>query len=163
MRQKTIVGISGKARVGKDTAAQVFIAKGYTSLAFADGIKHLATVCGWDGKKDEKGRKFLQELGRVIREYNPNFLVNIMIDRIEKSSSDRIVITDCRFKNEADWLKTAGNLIRIERPNNPEALTGSAAEHVSEVDLDDYPFELVIQNDSTISKLHEKISNVRIE
>jgi hypothetical protein len=65
------------------------------------------------------------------------------------------IITDCRFRNEAEVIKERGGMvIRINRPgilpvNN----------HPSEVALDDWDFDSVISNDGTINDLFEKVKN----
>ena len=65
--------LTGPAGVGKDTFAREIIeGEKYTAaIAFADYLKHTAHALGWDGMKDDKGRTFLQELGDVVRRYDP--------------------------------------------------------------------------------------------
>ena len=56
-----VILLSGKARSGKNTAAEVIL-KEYTGIpfAFADDIKTVAyKYFGWHGEKDELGRKTL--------------------------------------------------------------------------------------------------------
>lgn len=71
--------------------------------------------------------------------------------------SKNVVITDVRFKNEADAIKKRGGIvIRIKRPTDDYSIT-----HPSETALDDYPnFDAVINNDGTIDDLKEKVINL---
>jgi len=73
------------------------------------------------------------------------------------------VITDCRFENEAEAVKSRrGIVIRVERPckncPNKECNCDKAPEHASETGLDSYKgFDHVIVNDGSINDLVEKI------
>ena len=68
-----IVLFSGKAGTGKTTASNylLYLAEknGYL-LHFATMVKDIAKrYFWWDGVKDEKGRRLLQEIGRTGRNY----------------------------------------------------------------------------------------------
>ena len=69
------------------------------------------------------------------------------------------IITDCRFVNEAQAIKERdGLLIRIE---NPRVISKDT--HASETSLDNYQFDEVIINDSSIEDLVEKVKQVLIK
>ena len=56
-----------------------------------------------------------------------------------------------------------GRVWRVSRPG-----VGPINDHISEVGLDDYPFDAVIDNDGTLDDLHERVLaeltlNYRIE
>ena len=62
--------LTGKAGCGKDTAYKImkkYANKSIKRYAFADPLKNIAYEAGWDGIKDEKGRKLLVSLGKVIK------------------------------------------------------------------------------------------------
>ena len=63
------------------------------------------------------------------------------------------VITDCRFKNEAEAVKLKGGfIVRVNRPGvNP------INNHDSEVELDNYHFDYVINNDGSLYDLRNKV------
>ena len=65
-----IVSLSGKAGSGKDTIAialQAAVPNVYRHGWFAASLKEAASVYyGWDGSKDQKGRRFLQLLGTDV-------------------------------------------------------------------------------------------------
>lgn len=66
------------------------------------------------------------------------------------------VITDLRFKNEAEAIKKRkGSLVRVERKG-----LMTASNHISEIELDGYEFDYVIQNDGTIQELIEKVKKM---
>lgn len=69
--KKIAIVINGAGGVGKDTlcelAAKHFKVKNISSIT---PIKEVAALCGWDGTKDNKARKFLSDLKNLCVEYN---------------------------------------------------------------------------------------------
>lgn len=69
--KKAVIVINGAGGVGKDTlcdlAAKHFKIYNVSSIT---PIKEIAALCGWDGSKDDKSRKFLADLKRISIEYN---------------------------------------------------------------------------------------------
>jgi dephospho-CoA kinase len=165
-----IVGISGKAQSGKDTIGEYLVKKhGFIRIASADALKRIAMrTFNWDGEKDAKGRKFLQDLATAVRGYDPDFWINITFKEIERQNKEEnnvysatyrkdknFVITDVRYKNEADYLMRAGAiLMRIERAGI------ELFDHESETQLDSYEnFDCRIYNNGSIEELETKTSN----
>ena len=67
-----IICVNGFPRSGKDEFCKTVETNcsGVYSFSTIDEVKRLATQLGWDGKKDEKGRKFLATLKDCLSEYN---------------------------------------------------------------------------------------------
>jgi hypothetical protein len=113
-RRNIVVLISGKAGSGKTTVANQMLQglpenKMATVLPFALGIKAMAIMVGWDGQKDEKGRKLLQEFGNAGRNYNKDIWVDFAVSSLSQMSAvpfDFIFIDDWRFPNEYEWFAT---------------------------------------------------------
>lgn len=113
---------------------------------------------GWeDAKKLPEIRRLLQVLGteagrKILGE-------NIWVDTVLNKVKDKnVVITDCRFPNEAKALKNSGGfVVRVERP-------GMAAinNHLSETSLDGWPFDLIVLNGGTLESLHSLVKNLYI-
>lgn len=100
-------------------------------------------------------REFLQRLGtEAIRNgIHQQAWVNAMFADFHSTMSHWLV-TDCRFKNEAEAVKQhKGIVVRI---NNPRLLLPENP-HPSETDLDDYEFDYVIENDGTLEDFYEKV------
>lgn len=153
------IGLIGFAGSGKDTAAQALISKGWRRKAFADHLKTLAYSFGWDGRKNEKGRKFLQDLGMAARAYNSNFWIEQayfgMTAVPTAYTKIPFVWTDVRFENEAEFIrKRGGVIIRIIRPNIP------CGEHESESGQNKIDADYTIVNDGTVEELHNTILNL---
>lgn len=147
------IGLIGLAGSGKDTAAEALYRKHYNRVAFADAVKNLAFEFGWNGLKDERGRRLLQDLGMAGRAYKESIWIDhVRENRIGLSNH---VFTDVRFQNEADYIRGLGGIIvRIVRPG---IISGN---HESELKQSEIAADIEIVNDGTIEDLHEKIRNI---
>jgi len=135
-----IVGFSGRAGAGKDTAAAgLFEAFGtgaatlpfwWARRSIAQSLKDLAAdEFGWDGAKDERGRRLLQGIGQAARDYDPEFWLRKVELRQRFDDGPKLagranmgpwvsVITDLRYYNEAAYFhdlaqKTGGEFLEI--------------------------------------------------
>lgn len=162
--------ISGKAGHGKDTFAAILSSKlkekeqRVLIIHYADLLKWMCTkFFDWDGQKDEFGRHLLQYVGtNVIRSQNPDFWVSFVADVMTFFSDewDFVLIPDCRFPNEIEYLKNRGfdvTHIRVVRDHFQSALSDDAKAHPSETALDDYPVDLTIHNNGTIDDMLDGI------
>jgi len=126
-----LIGLTGFARSGKDTVAQVLHNHyGYTQSAIADPIKQivyatndeiafLVDEVGWEkAKNDIYVREALQTMGSVLRDaFGTKFLLRNAIARVSLSSETRIVISDVRTQDEADAIHLSnGFVVRINKP-----------------------------------------------
>lgn len=182
-----IIALSGYARSGKDEAAKVLIEEfGFKRVAFADKLREvlyaLNPVCGfqgnafnmvlmpmyvqevidrygWDGYKEtEYGteiRRLLQRLGTEAG--RQTLWDSIWIDAALTGHPDdaRLVITDTRFPNEAEAIiERGGSIWRIRRSG-----VGPANAHPSETSLDNWPFDCVLSNGSTLEAFRRNVRN----
>jgi hypothetical protein len=121
--------ISGRAGVGKSTVAKMLEGD---IFPLAHWVKKTALYMGWDGQKDAKGRKLLQHIGNIGREYDKNLWIGLCYGRdIEDSPAypfQIIIHDDWRFPNELDFVKNnfllSVHTIRIEAPSR-ELLKGT--------------------------------------
>ena len=96
-------------------------------------------------------RELLQKFGTAIRnEVSDDFWVKACLNNLEKD--DDYLITDVRFKSEAKGIKDLeGIIVRVNREG------AGAGNHISEIDLDDYSFDYVINNDGNMEDLLFKV------
>jgi len=154
------VGFIGFAGAGKDTAALALIQRGWRRKAFADRLKDLAIHFGWNGEKDEKGRKLLQDLGMAARAYDPEFWIrhaeNSIAHTPVEMSKIPYVWTDIRFENEAQFVRSRGGIIiRVVKK-----WKGKNDYHESEWNQIDIISDYLVVNNDTIEELHQKIHNI---
>lgn len=167
-----ITMISGRAGEGKTTLARycqdILVADYKISSAlvpFAKMVKDTAFFMGWDGEKDDKGRRLLQEIGNTGRTYDINLWARHAVEFIDNCSAnfEYIFIDDWRFPNEGKYLQEYSwptITVRIHRPKQYHTLLNSPLYNdVSEIslpDTDEY-YDIIIQNDSTSEILKDKV------
>jgi hypothetical protein len=170
-----IIGLSGYARSGKDTVAGMLMGiHGYERAAFADNIRKLLFAMdplimhdgkdfrlqdiveskGWEDAKTQhpEVRRLLQDLGVGARNlFGDDFWIYQVLQDLHPS--DKIVISDVRFKNEAECISARGGQVwRINRIG-----VEATNQHISEHDLDDWTFDGVITNNSDMPNLIKQI------
>lgn len=160
---------AGKAKVGKDTAANVteeyYQKKSKIVIRYSCTVylkKYIQEIYNWDGKEETKPRDILQSLGKKIKETYPNFFIDRMEEDIKFLSNhcDIMIITGIRLVPELNFLKNQPNsvLIKIEKPNLDNKLTEQEKKDVTETDVDKFnDYDFIIQNDSDIPNLKNKI------
>lgn len=170
MRMGTIIGLSGKARAGKDCVANYLTSyHGFKQTAFAESLKEACRVIfGLEdvelhgSKKDVEHefwgmtpRSILQLVGtEAMRD---GFDKNVWVKSVElriKRSPQRWVISDTRFLEEVEAIKAwGGRVFRIDRPEMTDVIATSS--HISETALDDYDgWDGVISNVGTLNELY---------
>lgn len=98
-------------------------------------------------------RLFMQLIGTECMRniIHPNTWVNALF--AEYDNSKKWIVSDARFPNEANRIKELGGIvIRINRPGT------ETSDHESETALDDYDFDIIITNDSTVEDLINQIN-----
>lgn len=146
-------------QVGKTTAADHLVARhGFRKYALADPIKRIAAEAfGWDGAKDERGRRILQEIGTVGRNYDPDLWLTRFADRLAGEARGRAAVDDVRLAREVDYLERLGfTCVRITR--RPELIPAYADStrhlHETEAELDRVAFAHSIDNSGSLAELY---------
>lgn len=136
-------------------------------------LRSLVSAYGWERAKDEFPalREYLQDVGIEKRNLDEDYWVDPVLPRPETMPSPKafgarlwgsqpetnIVITDVRFPNEIERIKSLGGVIvRVDRPG-----VGPANNHVSEhawVGSED----ITIRNHHGIEDLHKQVDSLVI-
>jgi hypothetical protein len=109
-------------------------------------------------------REIMQEVGAFYRKIDYNFwlrkietyvnlLKKLKEDPIKPGVVNGVIITDVRYKNESDYIKKNGILIKIIRDDRA-GVHGS--DHASETNLDDLPddyFDIHVINNEGLKEL----------
>lgn len=155
-----LIGVCGPAGSGKSEVAKILADYGRICIIpFAGPLKAMAKQFGWDGRKDEKGRKYLQLLGTEIgRAYNSNYWVDQWVEQSKKAVEDKfeiIIADDCRFDNEAKTIKQYNGTI-LKLWGRKDEL-GNNATHASEVGINDCYIDYSIDNSGSLVDLADKV------
>jgi hypothetical protein len=170
MRYPPLIGISGAARSGKDTAADfIQVETGGYIYHLADPMRAMLRVgLGidldtqyWRERKEEvvgpigkSPRQLMQTLGT---EWGRNmisedlWLVMAQIQLMKRGPG--MIIPDIRFENEAKWLRDRGGVIVHLRRKDAQKVN----EHVSESGVTPALGEVTISNDGTLQDLQVSI------
>lgn len=171
------IGLTGRMRSGKTHIANVLIQNSTNVLPiiipFAKPLKELASeYFGWDGRKDERGRKLLQVLGTEVgREYGGwDFWVKkweLAVEEFKNSQLENLpkawysqtkflfIADDIRFSNEAEIIIENGGKV-FEIINNQ---LENKDNHSSEVGIDPKYITRIIDN-SNYSLLDQRILEI---
>jgi len=168
-----LIALTGAARSGKDTAGQFFCSTyGFTQYAFADpiraGLRAALGLTDWhfnEGKEiviPEYGKSPRQLMQLFGTEFGRNLIhPDIWQIRAEAAldSTKNLVITDCRFDNEAAWVREHGGyVIRITRDNAPQV-----SAHVSEDGVSEKLIDFKIENNGAMEDLYGSLDSVYSE
>lgn len=168
-----IILISGEARSGKDTLAEILTEKldgKCVTIAMADYLKIIAKkYYQWDGEKDERGRTLLQKLGtdKIREELGWNtFHVERVCQDIEiiKDSFDFVLIPDIRFRDEVFYTMAKFPYdtvtMKMNRPNLKSNLTEEQRQHRSEQDLKGFVHDYNLVCDEGIPAVREEVDDI---
>lgn len=177
-----IFGFAGKMGSGKNYVSEkIFIPlfektfpnRKILPVAFADQLK-INTIVKYNLQRNDvynikplSVRKLLQREGtengrdKYGSDIWIRYLSEWMFTLKEKGITD-FVITDCRFQNEVNWIKSEnGKIIRVELDNLQSIYDGhiniETKNHISETELDNYTeWDLVLLNNMNSNILLEK-------
>lgn len=170
-----IIGISGKIGSGKTTFSEMLtevlrqMDKEVEFKNFADKLREVMFVLiGYYGRTQEEKNIFLPEwnmnVGEVLQKLGTDVMRNHFdTDVWVKSTLTNLnpnkiyIIGDCRFINEADYIrKTGGVMIRLNGdPAQVRSNSKRDINHSSETGLDDYSFDYKFENTGSLDALKD--------
>lgn len=178
-----LIGLSGYARVGKDSVAKILVEKfDFEHVAFATGLRlallALDPIIGGDtyypgtthlsealkrvesfealktSNYADEWRRLQQKMGTEVG--RDMFGENVWVDLALKDyrpSEGNLVVSDMRFPNEYEAIHSRGGV--CWRVERPGV--GPANKHPSETSLDDFHFDRYIMNTGTLEDLVSKV------
>lgn len=163
------IAIGGRMQVGKTTAADRLVAvHGFRKYALAAPIKEIArTDFGWDGRKDARGRRLLQEIGTVGRHYDRDIWLDRFAAALAADEPPRAVVDDLRLAREEEYLRRLGFVcVLVTRPERlipamPEG--GGTAGHETETEIGQVDVDAEIDNSGTFEELYERLDRLVVE
>jgi hypothetical protein len=160
-----VIGLGHKAHHGKDTVASAIVGAAPATTLRVGLADALYDYCRVEHGMTTKDAPLLQRVGVEMRKRDPLVWAKAVYWKIVDKKPNIVVIPDVRFTNDAEFVKGLGGyLIKVERrhvsmdPTLNNTLWVSAdrdPNHVSECQLNDYPWDLVITNRSLpTTRLH---------
>lgn len=115
-----------------------------------DFVKEIALQAGWDGVKDEIGRRFLSELKDAMEHYHD--IPNQKIEEFIQSHPDNIIFVNVREPHNIQYYKDVYNAITaiVINPNTKQIQGNHADENVY-----DYEYDVYIENSGDLNLLKE--------
>jgi dephospho-CoA kinase len=175
--------VTGKMFSGKSTLAERLIAKyAYPRFSMAEWIK--TTICKHYGLSEidksvvingKSFRTLMQEIGMYMRKVDSNWHIDELLNKIKATGVKLFVIDDIRFKNEVERVKSKFDCIvikivcdelqRVERGINRDMIvpTESQLNDISEREIDDLPYDYLINNNGNAKKLFDELDKIMEE
>jgi hypothetical protein len=173
-----IIGLTGKAGVGKDTVADYLVKNhGFRKYSLAGPLKEMLKVIGVECDNREtkelphpifgvSPRRMAQTLGTEwmrncvaadgwLRLADQFVRTTIELNNLEDVPSIQgIVFSDVRFENEAEFIRPRGTLVHVMR--NTEAV----AAHSSEAGVEFKDCDRCLLNDKTIEVTFRRLEDI---
>lgn len=180
------LALCGRLRSGKDTAARYLtLFYDFQPFAFADPLKRCLHEIFPHVPREPKPRRLLQLFGQKMREIDPDVWVNLTMRQIDDylhlhpcecggcALKPRVVVTDCRQRNEYDRLRAEGFVfvrinaddeLRIRRALEAgDKFTAEDLTHETELLVDSFDVDYEIDNNGTASELYAQIDAIMRE
>jgi len=157
-RNYSLVGICGRIESGKSTTANILkdLIPNSGIIPLAGELKRLARLVGWDGKKDDRGRRLLQVLGNdVIRDcVDEDYFIKAHRKYCIEAGVNTIIVDDVRYPNEYDYIKSQGVLLKVDngKPN--------IFQHASEQYWPSFKQDFLIKNTGTVEELQKRLKEI---
>lgn len=159
LSEKLVIIINGKGGAGKDTVCE--IAERYyraKTISAITPVKEIARYCGWagDSEKDNRARKFLSDLKRILIEYNDmpnNYLEKEYKDFIH--SDNDLLFVHIREHDQIDDFKMrvpskcVTLIVRSSALDNNRVFFGNT----SDDDVENYTYDYSFVNGNSMDDL----------
>lgn len=154
---KQIFIVNGMARCGKDTFA-IFLGNYVRTMKYSsiDKVKDIARLCGWDGGKTEKDRKFLSDLKVLTTEYSDlafSAIFETVVKFLELEYYN-VLLIDIREPKEIERAKkTFGAKTILIKNDRVKNITSNMAD----ANVYNYTYDYEIENNGTLKEFDTNI------
>lgn len=175
---RLLIGLAGRARSGKDTAAQHLLNNhGFQSYAFADplrdGLMHILNLspCDFEGEQKEQAlpwlgrspRELMQSLGTEWgrNSVHPELWLLLAAQNLDllartHDTARGFVVSDVRFNNEADFIRKRGGVVlHMDR-----VVASPVKPHSSENGIQIALGDLRLKNDGSFDELFTNVNDI---
>ena len=156
---KTVLVINGAGGVGKDTlcamAAEKFLVENISSIT---PIKEIAKLCGWNGAKDDKSRKFLADLKKLSVEYNdyPTLWAAEKYREFIKSEKEILFVHIHEPEEIAKFVKATGGVAKTLLIRGGERMAKRTYGNAADDSVENYNYDYYFVNDKNLDEAREE-------
>ena len=152
---KAVIVINGAGGVGKDTlcslAEKRFRVRNISTIT---PIKEIAAMCGWDGSKDDKSRKFLADMKQLTVAYNDfptNWALNIFREFL--NTDEEILFVHIREPEEiAKFIKATDGYAKALLVRGGSRMKKSHYGNYADDSVENYEYDYYFMNDKSIAE-----------
>ena len=152
---KTVIIINGPGGVGKDTlcamAATHFRVENISSIT---PIKEVASLCGWDGAKDDRSRRFLSELKRLTVEYNdyPTLWATEQYRRFLEGDCEILFVHIREPEEIAKLVRATDGAARTLLIRGGDRMKKTSYGNRSDDEVENYDYDYYFNNDKSLDE-----------
>ncbi len=153
--KKAVLVINGAGGVGKDTLCD--LAEKHLkirNISTITPIKELARMCGWDGSKDDRSRKFLADMKQLTVAYNDfptNWAMGIFREFME--NDEQILFVHIREPEEIEkFIKATGGFAKALLVRGGERMKKSHYGNSADDCVENYKYDYYFVNDKTLAE-----------
>ena len=156
--KKVAIVINGSGGVGKDTlcdlAAKHFKVRNISSV---DPIKDIAKMCGWDGRKDDRSRKFLSDLKKLTVDYNdfPTVWATGMYRDFLLSEYEILFVHIREAEEIAKFVRATDGAAKTLLIRGGDRMKKSSYGNASDDCVENYEYDYYFVNDKTLKEAEE--------
>lgn len=153
--KKTVIVINGAGGVGKDTlcdlAAKHFKVRNISTIT---PIKELAALTGWDGRKDDKSRRFLSDLKQLCVNYNdfPTNWAKGIFDEFMHTDEDILFVHIREPEEIAKFIRATDGFAKALLVRGGERMKKSHYGNRSDDEVENYKYDYYFYNDKTLEE-----------
>ena len=170
-----LIGVTGKARSGKDTFARILVEDhGFKRMAFADPVKVAsAIIFGWPVEQvfDDSFKTFRSDYwGLTVREAfqrvgteairgefgEDHWIKRWLLDYSKVKDVMSVVVADVRSEAEAEAIRSLGGMI-VHLHRDKAGLQGSEGQHSSEAGITFGERDINIDNNGALHQLENQV------
>lgn len=164
--------VSGKIRSGKDFVSDILTNNfGFTKYAFADklkqeasesyniDLKYFTTQFGKASKSvyGKTYRQLLIDQAEYKKMFDKNYYTKAVVNQIEKSGIDKIVISDFRYPYEYTFMREKLGLYYDIKTINVQRESSLTTDFKSENALCEFEYHLIIDNNKDQKHVEDQL------
>ena len=158
--KKTVIVINGAGGVGKDTlcdlASKHFKVRNISSIT---PIKELAALAGWDGRKDDKSRRFLSDLKQLCVNYNdfPTNWAKAIFDEFMQTD-EQVLFVHIREPEEiAKFIAATNGFAKALLVRGGDRMKKSSYGNRSDDEVENYKYDYYFYNDKSLEEAEREL------